>query len=360
MTPEQKERARLQVLQNLMRYGVHWDEERKSLSVDDFYELQRKLAAETNPSRAEVEPFVAHHVAKPSEINIEKIDPSIELVNGDRVAHRRLWAYATSFWSIPVTVGYGRRLRFFVFDRQNNKLIGIFGLCDPIIGLDMRDNVSIGWTVKQKTERLYNCMTAYVLGAIPPYNLVLGGKLIALSVMFPQVREIFQERYGETARSRNKAPQLVYIDSLGAFGKAAIYTRLKNWTFVGYTKGQSHIHITANGSWPIIKEVVPKEVFDTYKYGQGPNWKMRVLRHGLRELGLASDMLSIGWRRAYYRCPVATNWKEFLTGKSQNASYMSFTPNQLTRYWLERWVLPRRERLEAALRLDQVMQGDEY
>lgn len=36
-----------------------------------------------------------------------------------------LFRYARLHWSIPVSAGYGRRLRFIVYDESNSKLIGI-------------------------------------------------------------------------------------------------------------------------------------------------------------------------------------------------------------------------------------------
>src|SRR5690606_38864193 len=131
--------------------------------------------------------------------------------------HKRIWSYAISHWSIPVTTGYGRRIRYFVFDKQNDKLIGIAGLADPVIGLETRDVNSIGWSKEQKLDRLYNCMTAYVLGAIPPYNRILGGKLVGLTIMFPELRNWFYQKY---KRSKSiisdvqKKPYLVYVDTM--------------------------------------------------------------------------------------------------------------------------------------------------
>ncbi|WP_366557628.1 Druantia anti-phage system protein DruA [Okeania sp. SIO1I7] len=261
---------------------------------------------------------------------------------------RQLWAYATTFWSIPVTTGYGRRIRFLVFDRYNDKLIGIFGLSDPIIGLGIRDRF-IGWTKEQKLQRLYNCMTAYILGSVLPYNLVLGSKLIALCLMFPEVRKAFHDKYKDRVSlisGQNKKAHLIYIDTLGAFGKSAIYTRLMNWKFIDYTKGQSHLHITANGSWELIKQVVPDYIFDSYKFGQGANWKMRILKIGLRELGFSEDILSIGWQRGYYNCPLANNWQEYLLGKSNKPIWKNFKKSELVEYWKNRWIIPRLEKLE--------------
>lgn len=92
--------------------------------------------------------------------------------------------------------------------------------------------------------------------------------------MFSQVHKNFYQKYKNSTSiitGENKKPNLVYIDTLGAFGKSAIYNRLTNWDFINYTKGQSHLHITANGSWELIRQAVPEDAFETYKFGQGPN-----------------------------------------------------------------------------------------
>lgn len=350
-TVDQKLLIKEQIIQNLKDYGVIWDSENHKIIVDSFRDVQSKLAEQTNFKGQQYKHKVQKYLAEPSDINISKIEPYLVLVE-PKVEHQRLWAYATSNWSIPVTNGYGRRIRYFVLDRQNHKLIGVIGLCDPVIGLGVRDDNSIHWTKNQKLKRLYNCMTAYILGAIPPYNRVLGSKLVALSVMFPKVRDDFYHKYNNRCSlitGEDKKANLIYIDTLGAFGKSAIYNRLTNWEFIDYTKGQSHIHITANGSWELIKQVVPKEVFETYKFGKGPNWKIRILRRGLRELGLSEDMLSIGWQRAYYRCPLAENWKEYLLGETDSVVWKEFTEKELISYWHQRWITPRIDVLQSKL-----------
>jgi hypothetical protein len=346
-----KKRIREKILANLASYGVQWNESEGKLSVANFRETQAKLAKQTNPRQDIYFNKVNKYISKPEEIDVLKVKPYLVLVDQSE-EHKRIWSYASGFWSIPVTTGYGRRLRYFVFDEQNDKLIGIVGLADPVIGLEMRDVNSIDWSVAQKLERLYNCMTAYILGAIPPYNRILGGKLVALTVMYPQVREWFYNKYKHSKSiitEVQKKPYLIYVDTMGAFGKSSIYNRLLNWDFIGYTKGQSHIHITANGSWELIKKVVLPEEFKTYKYGQGPNWKMRILRKGLHELGLSEEMMSIGWQRGYYRCTLAENWKEYLHGQAKRVKWKQFDKNDLLEYWKTRWVIPRLNDLEVKL-----------
>ncbi|MBI3173063.1 MAG: DUF4338 domain-containing protein [Chloroflexi bacterium] len=347
----QKKRIREKILANLANYGVQWNETERKISVANFRETQAKLASQTNPNQEVYFEKVKKYIASPEEIDILKVEPYLVLVDQSK-EHNRIWSYATGFWSIPVTTGYGRRLRYFVFDKQNDKLIGIVGLADPVIGLEMRDIKSISWTKEQKIDRLYNCMTAYILGAIPPYNRILGGKLVALTVMFPEVRNWFFDKYKNSKSiitGEQKKPYLVYVDTMGAFGKSSIYNRLFNWDFIGYTKGKSHIHITANGSWELIKKVVSPEDFKTYKYGQGPNWKMRILEKGLRELGLSTEMMSVGWQRGYYRCALAENWKEYLQGKENTVMWKNLQKNELVEYWKHRWITPRLENLQKKL-----------
>jgi hypothetical protein len=341
--------ARQSILDHLENYGVHFESETGQLVVDDIRLMQQELAKQTNTRGLQFKSKVIDSFAQPNEIDILKVSPYLVVVETEQ--QNQIWAYASSFWSIPITTGYGRRVRFLVFDKQNDKLIGIVGLADPIIGLGVRDSF-IGWDKDQKVKRLYNCMTAYILGAVPPYNTILGAKLIALTLMFPELRQIVYDKYKDTTpiiSGVKKEPHLVYVDTLGAFGKSAIYTRLMNWRFIGYTKGQSHIHITANGSWQIIKQLVPEEQFKTYKYGQGPNWKMRILRTGLKAIGFSEDMLSIGWQRGYYCCPLAENWREYLLGKTDTLKWKEYVQPDLIEYWKEKWVLPRIDSLKTKL-----------
>jgi hypothetical protein len=343
--------ARRKLLSNLANYGIEWDKKEQRLQVEDLRETQRKLSEITNLSGLQYKEEVADYFAKPSHIDISKVEPYLVLLPEKQSIYHKIWAYAVTHWSVPVSAGYGRRIRYLVFDKQNDKLIGLFGLCDPLIGSNIRDNF-IGWNRTQKHERLYNCMTAYVLGAVPPYNLALGSKLIALTTMSPQVRRDFHKKYQDNKTiiaGKERLPYLAFIDTYGAFQKSAIYTRLFNWDFVGYTQGQSHIHITANGSWEVIRQFVPGQRFERYKYGHGSNWKLRTLKIGLSELGFNENILGIGWRRAYYVCPLTTNWRKFLTTEHKRPKFIKESADDLVEYWHERWVNPRIMRLQEAL-----------
>lgn len=112
-----------------------------------------------------------------SEIDPSKIRLSLQRVEADTF-ESDLFRTASLTWSVPVSNGYGRRLRYLVRDKGHDRLAGLFALGDPVFNLSVRDNL-IGWTASDRSSRLVNILDAYVLGAIPPYNMLLGGKAIA-------------------------------------------------------------------------------------------------------------------------------------------------------------------------------------
>src|SRR5712691_11716419 len=105
-----------------------------------------------------------------------------------------LFRYARLHWSVPISAGYGRRLRFLVFDRQNGKLMGLFGLGDPVFAIGPRDRW-IGWDREMRLERLRFIMEAFVVGAVPPYSQLLCGKLVAMLLASREVARAFKRKY---------------------------------------------------------------------------------------------------------------------------------------------------------------------
>ena len=137
-----------------------------------------------------------------------------------------LFRFASLLWSIPVSQGYGRRLRYLVKDRANGKLIGIFALGDPVFNLRVRDEW-IGWNQADRRERLVNLMDAYVVGAVPPYADLLGGKLVASLIASEEVGNKFQERYGGREgliSGKHKQARLTLVTVTSALGRSSCTT----------------------------------------------------------------------------------------------------------------------------------------
>ena len=174
-------------------------------------------------------PKLETYFANGSEVDPEKVQPRFELVEA-ATWQSDLFRLASLSWSVPVSYGFGRRLRYLVWDDHNGKLIGIIALGDPVYNLRVRDDL-IGWTVKDRSKRLVNVLDAYVLGAVPPYNMILGGKLVACLVRTKEVRDDFARKYGNTRgiiSGKKKRAQLALITTSSSLGRSSVYNRLKH------------------------------------------------------------------------------------------------------------------------------------
>jgi hypothetical protein len=293
-------------------------------------------------------PFIANG----SEIQPKKISPRLELVEPD-TDNELLFRYASLHWSIPVSSGYGRRLRFLVFDDQNDRLIGLFGLGDPVYALHDRDKW-IGWDSEQKRERLYHVLDAYVLGAVPPYSMLLGGKMVAMLALSNEVRRAFKEKYFGTKTLINKKkrpPYLSLITTTSALGRSSLYNRIRvdsfdYWHSVGFTKGFGEFHFS-NGMYGAIREFVEERCEPTAKqaaWGIGFRNKREVVRKCLPKLDLSPDLLHHGIEREVFAAPLGRNTLRFLKGEVSRPGFFDWRAKDLAELCMERWILPRASR----------------
>jgi hypothetical protein len=289
------------------------------------------------------------HFADGSEIDVARISPYLVEVQSD-TADAELFRAATLLWSVPVSKGFGRRIRFLVKDAQNDKLIGIIALGDPVFNLACRDKW-IGWNVHQRTDRLVNVMDAYVLGAVPPYSQLIGGKLVAAAVTSSEVSKAFDAKYNATVgviAKQAKHARLVLVTTTSSLGRSSIYNRLKlpglvEYMRLGTTEGWGHFQIP-DSLFEQMRALLAAEghkYASGHKYGDGPNWRVRVIRASLKRLGLSEDLLRHGIRREAYGVPLASNWREFLIGTTDQPQLARPTLAEITEASLSRWHLRR-------------------
>ncbi len=291
--------------------------------------------------------------ANGDEVNPASIDPELVPVNSQDETGR-LFRFACLLWTVPVSQGYGRRIRFLVKDRSNGKLIGIFALGDPVFNLKCRDQM-IGWNANDRRARLVNVMDAYVVGAVPPYNQLLGGKLVASLMGSKEVNIFFTERYKDVTgiiSKKQKSPHLVLITVTSALGRSSLYNRLKlvqdgtalvNFKKIGETRGYGHFQIS-NELFERLRAMLALEghsYANGHQYGDGPNWRMRVTRVGLKRLGLDDELIHHGIHREVYASPLAENYKEYLRGEVELANLLIYPAEEICKAAMQRWVLPR-------------------
>ena len=293
-------------------------------------------------------------IADGTEVEPTLIQPQlIEVKSGTYESD--LFRFATLMWSVPVSKGYGRRMRYLVRDQNNRKLIGVFALCDPVFNMSCRDQW-IGWKLDDRRERLVHLMNAYVVGSVPPYSMLLGGKLVTSLMSAKEVSDRFTCRYSNTTgviSGRKKQASLALITVTSALGRSSIYNRVKllkdesvvvELKRLGTTLGYGNFHITPeifDGLRQVLREEGHKYA-DSNKFSDGRNWRMRVARIGLEILGLDyKSMMNHGIKREVYAMPLATNFREFLLGKDNEAVIDNLVVNDISELALRRWVIPR-------------------
>lgn len=294
------------------------------------------------------------YFASGAELNVAKIRPRLEVVLA-RTWQADLFRLATYYWRIPISEGYGRRMRFLVWDDFHNRLIGIFALGDAVFNLRARDDF-IGWDHHRRRDALVNMMDAYALGAVPPYNMLLGGKLIASLIRTREVMKTFEAKYHDSVgiiSGERKNAHLVAVTTTSALGRSSIYNRLRIgddsiFQPIGFTSGWGHFHISDDLFEDLRKylESIGDVSADSHQFGQGPNFRLRVVKKALAELGMAPDLARHGLAREVFFCPFATNALQVLRGDQERARYTGLpSVERIAKAAMNRWVIPRAERM---------------
>ena len=321
-------------------------------------ELIRKLAKpavdrkilRARPTLRPKEAALLDWIANGKEVLPKKVAPHLIRIRPD-TDEELVFRYACHHWSIPVSSGYGRRLRFLVMDEYNNKLIGIIGLGDPVYNLPPRDSW-IGWNEEAKKSHLRSCLDAFVLGAIPPYSNLLCGKFVAMLMASTEVRRYYNQRYlhQKSLISGNSLPTpLALVTTLSALGKSSVYDRVKlstNQTLLlrlGTTAGTGDFHLN-NLLYSDILNFVRQYHPNSYKnkkWGEGFRNRREVMLKFLGAAGLSRSILTHGIPREIYASPTASNSREFLRGEEARLDYFNWSVDDLFDDFRRRWMLPR-------------------
>ena len=360
MRPKAKATLRKDILRSLRKQGyvVH----KGSINLpddatkDDLRRVNQmacqKKRAEAQPRLARYEEHLLKNIASGSEVVPSVVAPKLVLVKPDS-EEELLFRYICLHWSIPVSSGYGRRIRFLVKDQSNGKLIGLFGLGDPVYSLRAREQW-IGWSSDTKKERLYHVMDAFVLGAVPPYSSLLCGKLVAMLATSDTVRAAFRERYGGRSTvisGEVRKPYLALITTASALGRSSVYNRIRAdgfdyWHRIGTTEGWGEFHFS-NGVYADIRAYAERWCDPTAKkepWGSGFRNKREVIRKVLSRIGLSTDLGNHGIQREIYGAPLGRKALAFLRGETEQPLFYGASEAELWEVFRDRWFLGRAER----------------
>ncbi|TPI51701.1 MULTISPECIES: Druantia anti-phage system protein DruA [unclassified Mesorhizobium] len=355
-TPEaQLKRA---VRQHLKRLGFKKGKNGLLLPPGQDKEAVRQLHGEQRRDKLEANTvFLARcaeellpHFADGDEIEPANIRLALRRVRSD-TKDAELFRLATLTWSVPVSAGFGRRLRYLVWDEGHDRLAGIIALGDPVFNLSVRDKL-VGWNSADRSLRLVHLLDAYVLGAVPPYSFLLGGKAVAALVRTQEVVRDFKDTYGESIgiiSGAAKHASLLMVTTSSSMGRSSVYNRLalggtRYFQPVGYTIGWGHFHIT-DALFEKLRTYLRQlnhGYADHHEYGKGPNWRLRTIKAALTRLGFKDSLLKHGIQRQVFLCSLAANTVDILRGSGADPDYSNLlSVAEVSALAVSRWMVPR-------------------
>ena len=320
----------------------------------------------------------SRYFANGADLSPQDIAPKLVAVKTPE--ERDLFRLARFTWSLPYSRGYGRRLRFLVMDEHHDAVMGVLGLQSAPIDFAVRDR-RIAYPKGEKAALVNQTMDIFTLGAVPPYNRLLAGKLIVYAAASQEIRKAYQDKYtGRVTEldARVIPSHLALLTTTSAFGRSSIYNRVSYRDSangqrrdiaepLGYTKGYGNVHLDA--LYPELKEFLIKQGIPANQgFGRGPKPVWQNITRTLTMLNVKQDGLKHGIRRQAWGIPLARNAWDYLSGRAEEPDYYETTFDRLAAWWRERWLLPRAQRVsdwrdwrrESLLQSITVEDGDDH
>lgn len=218
-----------------------------------------------------------------------------------------------------------------------------------------------------------------VCGAVAPYSMLLGGKLVAMLTASPEVIAAYGERYGNSqsviassiaGRPIVRTPHLVFLGTTSLYAtEPTQYTRVHvpcellggrqgesvRYRLLGRTEGFGTLQFSKDTTGALSTLLAQSDGGQRVHsiFGEGVNPRLRKIRDGLDVLGLPSDvLLAHGSARLVYGVALARNFREYLLGLESEPDYLVplKNPKAATQamgdWWAERWLARRIQREE--------------
>jgi hypothetical protein len=240
-------------------------------------------------------------------------------------------------------------MRFILWDITHDMPFGLILLHSPVLKMRVRDRY-LEIPREELDYWVNKSLHAQRVGALPPYNELLGGKLVALTLTANEIREAYRKKYAllkTILKERFIEPELLFITTTSAFGKSSLYNRLKFKGEVvaislGFTKGTGTFHIPEWLYKEILAYLSEKGIDVSRGYGHGPSRKLKLISLAFRYLKLPKFEYH-GIQREFYLFPLVNNLKEVIK-KKEEPVFINRPFSELVDYWKERWALPRARR----------------
>jgi hypothetical protein len=283
------------------------------------------------------------------QIDPAKISPSLHFVKSKGTTGSEIFRLVRGMWSMPHNKGYGRRLRFIVYDEYHEAVIGIIGLQSPPADLSSRDSL-FSYPEGKKLDLVNSTMDAFTVGAIPPYSYLLGGKLCAGLISTDAVRQAYWRQYaGEKTwmNDQSISQPLAAVTTTGAFGRSSMYNRLRYGDRllaepIGYTLGFGTLHLEHLYS-SICALLRSSNAHKVGGFGNGPKIRWQNIANALGALDLPGSLLKHGVRREVFMFRLVENLEEGMAG-GNFGNPIPLSVDDYSQYWKDRWACPRATR----------------
>ena len=219
-----------------------------------------------------------------------------------------------------------------------------------------------------------NVLEVTTCGAVAPYNRMLGGKLVALLLLSPEVAADNKHRYGKRPtiiRSQLKNMRVVPDSTLVWLGTTSLfahgssqYKRLRlpasiiatdqpeiRYTYLGNTTGYGTIQF-ADATVRALERVMRRR--RGYRqvnsvFGEGASPRMRKLRSGLHAIGFNADLTMMHHQeRRIYGVPLFDHAGAYLCGLDSEVPRYVGAPEdycdateRIAEFWRRRWLSSR-------------------
>lgn len=237
---------------------------------------------------------------------------------------------------------------------------------------DGRKAITVALVANRKCKIGSNMMDIIVCGSIPPYNDLLGGKLVSILSCSPIVIRDYTQKYKEQVSeiaSRMKGEEVIRDSRLAYLGTTSLYAvgssqynRIRvplsngsdlEFRKMGITVGYGTVFFSTDTTTVLSKmlEKIDGGKRISHVFGEGTSPRFRLINRGLTLLGLhAPSFLNHYSPRIVYSINLAKNTNEFLLGIDKDLEYnfnieckrdVNNKTQELVDFWYNRWLLKR-------------------
>jgi hypothetical protein len=218
-----------------------------------------------------------------------------------------------------------------------------------------------------------NLLEITTCGAVPPYNRILGGKLVALLMLSPRIAADYRRRYSNpsiiSSQMRNRPVTrdnaLVYLGttSLYVHGSSQ-YNRVRlpagtiaddqaeiAYNAIGQTSGFGTVQFSPDTSRAVDLFLSAENDFREVNsvFGEGTSPKLRKLKMGLRKLGFDPDkLIQHRQHRLIYAAPLFPAARDWLVERTSDLPSFLVAPDEfedaterIAEFWRTRWLSSR-------------------